>query len=469
MDITTTTPRTNTKVNVHLREKKLKDGSRSLYLDYYPAIPNPKKPGQFTRREFLNIYILPTDTPADHARKWGRAKELEITRQRAHGTNARKQELALHDMRRRTTLSDFMRYHALNADELKASSRASWTAAASMFDHYLAERGIDPQGTTFDQLDVGLIHDFRRYLLNEAKDRRVLKAGGMSRAIREDRAGKLAKTTAAGYFNTVLSALKLASTGKSGTKLLNTPIHAEFERIEAKAAPSEYLTMEEVHSLVKTPCKDDLLRRASLFSIVTGLRFSDIANLKWSDLELVTPEQPDATKAKGKKPSKAEAEAATPYVVIKKVIKKADRIENIPITDEAVSLLLPSGWGGERGDRGKGAVKPASSNGSGSPAPWQSVAKSDPDAFVFAPLKYSTALNPKLQAWMAQAGITKDITFHSLRHTFGALHIDQDTSLYELSKLLTHSSTRTTERVYAHLLDAKKRKAAQRINIGLDK
>ena len=41
---------------VHLRQKELKNGLMSLYLDYYPPIR--KNDGKLTRREFLNRTIL---------------------------------------------------------------------------------------------------------------------------------------------------------------------------------------------------------------------------------------------------------------------------------------------------------------------------------------------------------------------------------------------------------------------------
>ena len=41
-------------MKVNLREKKLKNGKRSLYLDFYPPIISD---GKQTRREFLSLYI----------------------------------------------------------------------------------------------------------------------------------------------------------------------------------------------------------------------------------------------------------------------------------------------------------------------------------------------------------------------------------------------------------------------------
>jgi hypothetical protein len=43
--------------------------------------------------------------------------------------------------------------------------------------------------------------------------------------------------------------------------------------------------MNEVQMLVDTPCKDDVLKRAFLFSILTGLRHSDIQALKWKQIQ----------------------------------------------------------------------------------------------------------------------------------------------------------------------------------------
>jgi len=43
-------------VKVKLREKVISGNRKSLYLDFYPAIPNPET-GEPTRREFLNLFL----------------------------------------------------------------------------------------------------------------------------------------------------------------------------------------------------------------------------------------------------------------------------------------------------------------------------------------------------------------------------------------------------------------------------
>src|SRR5215204_1029565 len=53
---------------VFLREKKLKNGKRGLYLDFYPPITNPQT-RQPTRREHLRLYVYEkpkTETEKEH-------------------------------------------------------------------------------------------------------------------------------------------------------------------------------------------------------------------------------------------------------------------------------------------------------------------------------------------------------------------------------------------------------------------
>ena len=46
-----------------------------------------------------------------------------------------------------------------------------------------------------------------------------------------------------------------------------------------------YLEVDELKLLVKTDCKDAELKRAFIFSCLTGLRWSDVYKLKWSEIE----------------------------------------------------------------------------------------------------------------------------------------------------------------------------------------
>ena len=74
---------------VFLREKKISKGRRSLYLDFYPPIINPKT-GEKTRREFLGMYIFEQPkNPFDKQQKKETLRLAQAIRaQRHESTNA---------------------------------------------------------------------------------------------------------------------------------------------------------------------------------------------------------------------------------------------------------------------------------------------------------------------------------------------------------------------------------------------
>ncbi len=71
--------------------------------------------------------------------------------------------------------------------------------------------------------------------------------------------------------------------------------------------------------------------------------------------------------------------------------------------------------------------------------------------------------NEALKHWVSKAGIDKDITFHSSRHTFATLLLTQGADLYTVSKLLGHSDIKVTQ-VYATIIDKKKQDAVNLLN-----
>ena len=66
----------------------LNTGKETLYLDYYPGIPNPKT-GETMRREYLGMYVVPLkkrngelQTNKDGSHKYSEADEAKRTRKR---------------------------------------------------------------------------------------------------------------------------------------------------------------------------------------------------------------------------------------------------------------------------------------------------------------------------------------------------------------------------------------------------
>jgi len=61
-----------------------------------------------------------------------------------------------------------------------------------------------------------------------------------------------------------------------------------------------------------------------------------------------------------------------------------------------------------------------------------------------------------------KAGITKNITFHSARHTFATLQLTLGTDIYTVSKLLGNKNLKTTQ-IYTKIIDQKKIDAIEKI------
>lgn len=171
-----------------------------------------------------------------------------------------------------------------------------------------------------------------------------------------------------------------------------------------KAADVEraYLTVDELQALMNTPCSNAWLRAAFLFSCLTGLRKSDIEKLTWGEIQKFGDYH---------------------RIVFKQ--KKTGGQEYLDINDQAYELL---------GNPGKKEDK------------------------VFAGFVYGSQLLLDLKKWCLEAGITKEITFHSGRHTFAVMMLTVGVDIYTTSKLLGHRNLSTTQ-IYAKVIDKKKQQA----------
>lgn len=72
--------------------------------------------------------------------------------------------------------------------------------------------------------------------------------------------------------------------------------------------------------------------------------------------------------------------------------------------------------------------------------------------------------NYPLKKWIAQASITKHISFHCFRHTYATLQLASDTDIYTVSKMFVHKNFATTQ-IYADLVSEKKRETVNRISL----
>ena len=218
------------------------------------------------------------------------------------------------------------------------------------------------------------------------------------------RDGCISKNSASGYWSTFRGLLKILYRNR----LIKTNINDFLDKIETEDTPKEYLSVEEVYKLAETPCKKPILKTASLFSCLTSLRISDILSLQWHEI----------------------VDFAAGGKCVHTITQKTKTEDIIPISDEALQLI---GYSPEK------------------------------TGLVFKGLKRSWTQHP-MKEWIREAGITKNITFHSYRRTYATLQGAAGTDIRTIQSNMAHKSITTTQR-YMKVVDSNKREASNRISL----
>lgn len=361
---------------VFLREKKIKDNKLSLYLDFYPPIPHPKT-GKPTRREHLKLYIYarPKNELERDFNKETRMLGETIRARRQLDVQARDYDFLLN-----SDENDFLEYFQKFVDEKEAKEKNStfytWRSSLTNLKEFTGGQ------CKFRDVTEDFCKRFRQYLINR---------------------DSIGINTKASYFTVFLAVCRMGTK----QKLFKDNPAAEVPAISEIEVRKEFLTLDEVKKLAATPLRFGDLKRASLFSIYTGLRRSDILKLTWGEIH--------------------HSNEQGYYIRFRQ--KKTESEETLPISDEAFELC---------GERGK------------------------PSERVFKQFRRHHTMY--LQAWAIIAGIDKPLNFHTFRHTHATLQLALGTDLYTVSKMLGHKNIKTTQ-IYAKIIDAKKREAANKITL----
>jgi len=242
----------------------------------------------------------------------------------------------------------------------------------------------------FSQINNRVAEEYKRYLLTAP-------LGG-------NKKGTISQNTASTYFSIFKAALKQAFIDG----YLTVDLSAKIKGIQDQESRREYLSVDELNTLAATPCKRDVLKRAALFSALTGLRHCDIQKLRWKEINI------DGNQAR-----------------LHFTQQKTKGVEYTPISEQALQLC-------------------------GEPE--------KPEKFVFEDLPDPSWISHPLKKWVVAAGIKKKITFHCFRHTYATLQLSSGTDIYTVSKMLGHTNVKTTQ-IYAKVVDEKKDKAAQAIQL----
>lgn len=362
--------------NVYLCERKNPSKNKiTYYLKFYPPIIEPHTRKKIkTKTLNISIYLSPK---SDHEKIWNKEmkEKAEIVRSEYQRKIINEQYGFLDNSRKK---GDFLQY----IWDLARLKNGKWISMYYYFNRFMKN------SCSFGDLNVQLCEDFREYLSNTTQ----LKHKNIPLSI----------NSASGYFSLFQSALKKAYREKWISDNLNEFI----DGIKPKKVMREFLSLDELRLLNKTECKYPVLKRAALFSCLTGLRIGDILDLEWSHIQ--------------RSPIKG--------YWIKKTIQKTNKETAKFISNDALELC---------GERGSGKV--------------------------FTGLKRSMT-NVPLHEWIKSAGIERHITFHCMRHTNASLLNMLGASPMTVKNSLDHEHISTTQ-IYTHIDFETQYKAANLITL----
>lgn len=372
-------------MKISLRKKKLKSGKISLYLEYYKGSYKDENGKEKHNREFEYLKLYLEGDPKTSREKSENEETLKLAEniRVLREADYIKGKFGMQDDKKTKT----------NIFELfdKLIKKKINTTCDSNANTYVSTRRIMSEyfhvSTIFADLTFQNIQGFKDYMDKEGKTKhgRPLK-----------HASKYS------YFNRFITFLNYAYENGyiKDKKVIGVSGFAE------RQVQREYLTFEELQTLVKTECKFPVMKQAFLFSCLTGLRWGDIHKLRWKNIR--------------KQNERYRIHFSQ---------NKTKQIEYLPISDDAFAML---------GNR-----------------------KND-NELVFTNLQYGGTMSMELLRWCMRAGITKHITFHCARHTNAVLLLENGADIYTVQKRLGHKEIRTTQ-IYAKVLDSKMNEAADLI------
>lgn len=245
-------------------------------------------------------------------------------------------------------------------------------------------------------VDRNMVSGLFKYMRDDYRNPGQIKADG----------GKLADFTLVLFEETVKAIFNKAV--RDGLIPFN-PIQdlAKEERFHVPDKHREYLTTDELKRFLAVETQtqaEQTVQKAFGFSCMTGLRLGDMQRLRWSDIKTVGEVQ-----------------------AVSIIQHKTKRLVTVPLNDLALSLLPPRPANGE-------------------------------DGIIFPLVKKPDNVAKYVRRIKEKAGIEKDFTYHSSRHSAATLAITAGAELYSVSKILGHGSIVSTQ-VYASVNMEKKAKA----------
>jgi integrase/recombinase XerD len=350
------------KMSVNLRKRKNSDGSITLLLDIYH---NGKRNYEFLKE----LKLCKPTSPIDRKENKERLELAERIR------NKREQQLQSDEYDISPAFKkgiDFVRFFEEYESKYTKKDKRTMVASLNKFKSFMIEEGIS--SLTTKQINENIVTRFKDYLEDTLKGE-----------------------SPANYFSKFKKMLKYGVREKIFTSNPAQDITIKKNTIIKK----QILTFEEIQMMAKVPVTNNNVKRAFLFSCLTGLRFCDIVQLKWKNIQ---------------------------SGIMNLTQQKTGIPVSINLNQSALAIL---------GERGKG------------------------EEFVFN-LPSHNACIKDLSVWCKKAGIEKKITWHCARHSFATGIIYYGSDVKNASSLLGHNSLSYTDR-YLRIANSLKEKAVSNL------
>ena len=346
-------------MSVILQKRALADGKKSLYLDF-------RLDGK-RYYEFLKIYITPgkPDTNKENmkiAENIRAKKELELNSQDNGYIPKHRKNV------------DFIDYYQKFLDTYPNKDKRLVIASMKYFNAFLVEKEI--KRMPIKNLSVELCKEFKNHLEEH-----------------------LHGETIANYWQKFKAVINKAYK----EKLIPDNLVEGITIKRNQGIKKGILTLDEIKTLSKTECGNDQVKRAFFFSLNTGLRFVDVNELTWSNIDngMLNFTQ-----------SKVEHSSGNANV-------------SMYLNNNALKII---------GDRGK------------------------TDEKIFKLKTFESTIGV-IKTWVKNAGIEKNITYHSARHSFAVnILTESKADIKTVAGLLGHSGLAHVDK-YLRFVDERKREA----------
>lgn len=377
--------------NPKLGAKVLSDGRESLFLDYYlgyQKIYNEKLGREVTRkdrkREHLSLYLW--QAPRTPIERQQNKDTLELAKKIRFEKGQELLEMTEGYRLKSNRKVNFLDYFRTYIDNYTKKDIRMIQIAFGRFVDFLNET---PEYNKYkdmirpDQITKDMILSFSEYL--------------QSRSV-----GEGARSLYARFKKVIKHAVE------HGVMRIN-PCSGISIKVDDSQLRKEILSQEEIQLLVSTKRENENpnIRRAFIFCLYCGLRFCDVKELTFADVDY-------SNKLLRFEQNKTKGHSTKSGVVI-------------PLNDSLLKLI----------------GMPTNSNSK--------------DDLIFPLPSYEMCLK-SLKRWVKRAGINKNISWHCARHSFAVNILNNGANIKTVSSLLGHSSLQMTEK-YMHAIDKLKQDA----------